>query len=186
MYYEKITDMLDDIENKEIDVAGGSIVGIILSNINSLIIYISNLTIGKKKYEDVQEKVQEILDKAKYLKQKSLESIDKDVLVLENILNTYKTRNENKEKYQKACFEATEFAIDVIKIACDTLNLSNEISKVGNKMLSSDFEICKYYAKASIEAAKENYYINLNSIEDEKYKDDFNKQLNGILNKCEE
>ena len=185
MYSEKIKQILEDIENKEIDVAGGSAVGIILSTVNSLIKYIANLTVGKKKYEDVQEKIKEIIDESEKLKKQALDSIDKDVLVLENLLNTYKKRNENKKEYQEACIQATEFSLEVIKIAYKTLELSNEISKVGNKMLASDFNICKYFSKASIEAAKENYFINFNSIENEETKQSVNEKYLEILNRYE-
>ena len=181
MYAEKIKDILDDIENKEIDVAGGSVVGMTLSTVNSLIIYIANLTIGKKKYEDVQDRVKEILIKAENLKSQALESIDNDVKILEEILHTYKNRKENFTDYQNACIKGTDFALEVIEIACKTLELSNEISKVGNRMLASDFKICKYYAKASIEAAKENYFINLNSIEEDEIKETYNKKFKQIL-----
>ena len=51
MYYEKLIPILSDLENKEIEIAGGSVVGMNLATINSLIKYISNLTLGKKKYE---------------------------------------------------------------------------------------------------------------------------------------
>ena len=44
MYNEKLNPILADLENKEVEIAGGSVVGMVLSTINSLIIYISNLT----------------------------------------------------------------------------------------------------------------------------------------------
>ena len=70
MYYEKMNSILNDIENREIEIAGGSVVGIVLSTINSLIKYTSNLTLDKKNYENVQENIKVILEKAEeYLKQ---------------------------------------------------------------------------------------------------------------------
>ena len=186
MYYEKIENILKDIENKELEIAGGSVVGINLSITNSLIIYIANLTIGKKNYQDVQDKVIEILEEAKILKTQSLKSIDKDKEVLENILLGYKNRKESPEEYQKICKEAVDFALEVIELAYKTLNLSCQISKVGNKMLSSDFKICKYYAEASVNASKENLYINLNSIDDEEYKKQINENYENIIKKYEQ
>ncbi|MBR0426619.1 MAG: cyclodeaminase/cyclohydrolase family protein [Clostridia bacterium] len=179
MYFEKMNPILNDLENKEIEIAGGSVVGMALSTINSLIKYIANLTINKKNYEDVQEKVKEILEKAENLKQNSLEAIDKDKEILEEILNAYKIRKENSEKYAQVCKEAVDFCMSVVNIANETLKLSDEISKVGNKMLSSDFKICKYYSIASIQSAMENVYINLKSVEDENY-------VNQIEEKCKQ
>ena len=181
MYFEKMNSILNDLENKEIEIAGGSVVGMTLSTINSLIKYIANLTINKKNYEDVQDKVKEILEKAENLKQNSLQSIDKDKEILEEILVAYKSRKENAEKYAQVCKNAVEFCMSVVNTANETLKLSDEISKVGNKMLSSDFKICKYYSIASIQSAMENVYINLKSVEDEQYVNKIEEECKQIL-----
>ena len=181
MYFEKMNPILNDLENKEIEIAGGSVVGMVLSTINSLIKYIANLTIDKKNYEDVQDKVKVILKKAENLKQNSLQAIDKDKEILEEILNAYKIRKENAEKYVQVCKQAVEFCMNVVNIANETLKLSDEISKVGNKMLSSDFKICKYYSIASIQSAMENVYINLKSVEDEQYVNKIEEECKNIL-----
>lgn len=181
MYYEKMNPILDDLENKEIEIAGGSVVGMTLSTINSLIKYIANLTLGKKNHENVQDKVKEILEKSEELKQKSLHAIDKDKEILEEILNAYKIRKENAEKYGQVCKEAVDFCMSVVNVANETLKLSDEISKVGNKMLVSDFKICKYYSIASIQSAMENVYINLKSVDDREYTKKIEDECKQIL-----
>ena len=186
MYSEKMDLILNDLENKEIELAGGSVVGIVLSTVNSLIKYISNLTTGKKKYEDCQEKVTEILKRADKLKVETLQIIDEDKEILEEILKEYKSRKENYEKYQQVCKKSVEFCMQVLEKAYDTLKLSEEISKVGNKMLASDFKICKYYSFASIEAAIANVDINLNSLEDEQYKKIGKEKYKKILDNAKE
>lgn len=181
MYNEKLNPILADLENKEVEIAGGSVVGMVLSTINSLIIYISNLTLGKKKYENVQDKIKEILIEAEDLKIKSLKAIDKDKKILEEILIAYKIRKQNEQKYQEVCKKAVEFCMEVLNIAKNTLELTGKITKYGNKMLSSDFEICKYYSIASIKSAIVNVEINLNQIEDEQYKANIQSVCNSIL-----
>ena len=171
MYKEKMNDILKDIENKEVDIAGGAIVGMNLSIVNSLIIYISNLTIGKKNYMLVQDKVKSILSEAEKLKKNSLDIIDGDKDILEEILNAYKLRKEKNEEYEHVCKKAVEFCMKVLNNGFDTIKLAERISKVGNKMLASDFKICALYSFASIESAIVNVEINLNSIEDENFKD---------------
>jgi len=182
MYYEKMEPILNNLEDKELEIAGGSVVGMVLSTVNSLIKYIANLTLNKKKYEEVQDKIKEILEQAETLKMESLKAIDKDKEILEKILGAYKTRKENEEHYQTVSKEATEFCMKVLYIANDTLKLSEDISKVGNKMLESDFKICKYYAIASIQSAIENVYINLKGVTDEKYRQDVENRCKVILN----
>ena len=181
MYNEKMKPILDDLENKELEIAGGSVVGMVLSTVNSLITYIANLTLNKKNYEDVQDKVAEILEKAQELKQKSLDAIDKDKEILEEILSAYKLKNDEPEKYQEVCRKSTEFCMEVVYTANETLKLADEISKVGNRMLESDFKICKYYGVASVWSSVENVYINVKYIEDEEYKRNVEEKCKNIL-----
>lgn len=170
MYNEKLKPILSDLENKDIEIAGGAVVGMILSITNSLIEYICNLSLGKKNYLSVQDEVIKIKDDAEKLKLEVLDAIDKDKQVLEKILKAYKLRKEEPNKLEKAEKEAVIFCIEVTKKAVETLKLADRISKVGNKMLASDFKISKYYAFASVEASIVNVKINLDSIEDEQFK----------------
>ena len=168
-YKEKLKPILNDLENPKIEIAGGSTVGMILSITNSLICYICNLTIGKKNYENVQEEVLKIKEEAETLKEKALYVIDEDRNVLDKILKAYKTKKENPEELEEASKASVIFCIEVMEIACKTLELSNKIALVGNKMLSSDFKISKQYAISSIEASIVNIEINLKSVKDEKF-----------------
>ncbi len=184
MYGKKIEEILLNLEDGKIHLAGGSAIGMVLSIVNALIKYIANLSLGKKKYENVQDKVKEILNDAEELKQKSIKAIDKDKEILEQILNAYKIRKEDGKKYQEVLKNAVIFCMDVVSIAYDTLILSDRISKVGNKMLESDFKICKYYAIASIQSSIVNVQVNLKDIEDINYKVLIEKKCNKILQKA--
>ena len=46
-------------------------------------------------------------------------------------------------------------------------------------------KICEYYSIASIQASKENYFINYNSISDEEDKEKLNNEYLKILDKYE-
>jgi formiminotetrahydrofolate cyclodeaminase len=169
MYNEKIVPILNDLENKEIELAGGSVVGMVLSITNSLINYICNLTVGKKRYENVQEEVLKIKEEANLLKKETLKVIDKDKEVLEKILDAYKLRKEKPEELENASKEGVKFCITVMEKAIETLKLVKRIEKVGNKMLASDFKICEYYAEASVKASIVNVEVNLKSINDKEF-----------------
>ena len=185
MYKDKINDILLDLENKEIDIAGGAVVGMVLSITNSLIKYISNLTIGKKKYIDVQEEIKSILFDAEELKQNTLKIIDRDKEILEEILSAYKLRKENMENYNNVNKKAVEFCMQVVEMAFETLKLTERISKVGNKMLASDFKVCASYSFASVESAIVNVNINLDSVNSDIYKHEVKNKCDIILKEAE-
>ena len=151
MYYEKLIPILSDLESKDIEVAGGGVVPMVLSIINALIDYTCNLTKDKKNYENVREEVLKIKKESEELRKNTLEAIDKDEKILREILVAYKN-------------------LSVTENAVYTLKLAKRISQVGNRMLSSDFKICMMYAYTSVEASIENVKINVDSIKDEAYK----------------
>ena len=124
MYNEKLKPILSDLENKDTEIAGGSVVGMVLSITNSLIQYICNLTIGKKKYLSVQDEVLAIKADAENLKLDVLEAIDKDKEVLEDILKAYKLRKEEPLQLEESEKEAVKFCIEVTEKALETLKQS--------------------------------------------------------------
>ena len=170
MYKDTSVDIfLEDLADKEVEMGGGSLIGLNLASVCSLICYIANLTIGKKKYINVEKEAQNILDEATSLKELTVELIDKDKEVLEEILMTYKLREESKEEYEDALVKAVDFSFEVLEKSVEVLNLVKKISKIGNLMLVSDFEIGAYMAYAAVESSVTNVKINLMNIEDENY-----------------
>ncbi len=184
LYNEKLKPILEDLESPEIELAGGSTVGMILSITNSLIVYICNLTIGKKKYEDVQDEVIRIKNEAAKIKETALKVIDEDREVLDKILKAYKVRKTNPNELEEASKAGVLFCKDVMDKAIQTVELSERIAKVGNKMLASDFEISKKYAMSSVEASVVNIEINLKFVNDEnfikKIREDYTNKIKQI------
>ena len=164
-----IESFLNDLADKEVEMGGGSLIGLNLASVCALIEYIANLTLGKKKYMSVQDEVKVILEEARRLKEDSLEIIDKDKEILEEILLTYKLKEEAKDEYDKTLIKAVDFSFDVLNKSIEVLKLALKISKIGNLMLVSDFEICANTSYNAAENSVTNIKINLLNLEDENY-----------------
>lgn len=186
MYYEKLMPILADLESKDVEVAGGSVVPMVLSIINALIDYICNLTKDKKNYQNVREEVLKIKEECEELRRNTLKAIDQDEKILKEILDAYKKRNEEPEKLEEVSKKSAEFCIEVTENALNTLKLAKKISQVGNRMLSSDFKICTMYAYTSVEASIENVKINVESIKDENYKNTLTEKYKKIYEEAKD
>ena len=186
MYHEKLMPILEDLESKDVEVAGGSVVNMILSITNALIDYICNLTKDKKNYENVREEVIKIKEESEELRKKSLEAIDQDEKILREILEAYKKRKEDPEKFEEVCKKSAEFCMSVTENALNTLKFAKRISQIGNKMLSSDSKICIMYAYTSVQASIENVKINIDSVKDEEYRKEMTKKYKKLIKVADE
>lgn len=178
---ETINNFLHDLSSKQVQMGGGSIIGLNLACVCSLMEYICNLTIGKKRYINVEEKAKELLEEAEILKSQCLSSIDEDKEILEEILSFYKTRDEKKDEYEEILQRAVDFSFEVLDLAYKVLVLVENVSKIGNLMLVSDFEIGAYMAYSCIESSITNIKINIQNIEDENYIEKMKNKYLSIL-----
>jgi formiminotetrahydrofolate cyclodeaminase len=168
MYPEgTVNQFLDDLASESSIPGGGSAAALAGSMTAAVVSFISNLTIGKKKYEDVEDEAKEILAEAEELRQELVNMVDEDSKILEEILATYK--KGDKEELLAVSKKAVEFSMDMTRKCVDIMDLSLHISKIGNRMLASDFEVAAFIGDAAVNSAIANVKINLKSIKDEDY-----------------
>ncbi len=168
MYPEgTINEFLNDLGSKNSIPGGGSAAALAGAMTAAVVSFISNLTVGKEKYKDVEPEAKEILEKANSLKEELVKMVDEDSEILREILDTYK--KGDKEKLLAVSKNAVKFSMDMTKKCVDVMELSLHISKIGNRMLASDFEVAAFIGDAAVNSAIANVKINLKSIKDEDY-----------------
>lgn len=168
MYKEKTIECyLNDLSSNKSVPGGGSAAALIGAVSASVICFISNLTIGKKKYKEVEPAVKEILEETLEYKKNLIKMIDKDNQILTEILETF--RNGDKEELNKVSKKAVDFSMQMAEKCVNIMELCLKISKVGNEMLASDFEVAAYTGDAAVNSAIANVKINLKNVNNEKY-----------------
>ncbi|RCW43768.1 MULTISPECIES: cyclodeaminase/cyclohydrolase family protein [unclassified Halanaerobium] len=185
MYSKKsINEFLDDLSSNN-SIPGGGSAAALSGALNAAVVsFISNLTIGKEKYADVEDEAKEILKKSSALQKEMLEMIDKDSKILADILKGYKSGSQ--EKVKEICRDAVEFSMDMARKAVELMNLTLSISKIGNRMLKSDFEVAAYIGDAAVNSAIANVKINLGSVDDKKFVNKVKKEYTMLSKKSDE
>ena len=181
MYAQKsIEEFLNDLSSNN-SIPGGGSAAALSGALNAAVIsFIANLTIGKEKYKEVEAEAKEILAESEELKKEMLLMIDQDSKILSDILDSYKTGDENKVK--TVCQDAVEFSMDMTKKAVRLMRLSLEISEIGNRMLASDFEVAAYIGDAAVSSAIANVKINLKSLDNKDYIENVKKDYLKLKN----
>ncbi len=188
----RIIDFLEILSSPQPTPGGGSVSALAASLAASLICKVSALTIGKKKYENVQDEVKEIYARSSNFKEKLLELADRDSEAFNKIINAYKTTkelvdlNEKQKIIEEASKDACLVPIETADVSYQILELSKRILEIGNKNALTDSLTAAYLAYSAINGALENVFFNLKNISiDQKFKIDTREKAEKIKTNSE-
>jgi glutamate formiminotransferase/formiminotetrahydrofolate cyclodeaminase len=157
----------------------------------SLSSMVSNLTVGKKGYEDVQKDVKKFAVTAQSLKDEFLRAVDQDTIAFNKVMDALKlpkkTDEQKEEKaraVEDASQEATLVPIGVLEKSIEALKLAKEVALKGNKNSLSDAGVAGLTARAAAEGAYYNIKINLPGLEDADFKSKIKKQATTLVKKA--
>lgn len=164
---------------------GGSTAALCGALSSALSVMVSNLTVGKKEYEDIQSKIKDLATHGQALKDQLLHDVDADTAAFNNVIAAMRmTKKTDEQKEARATAieetskEATLVPFGVIEKCVEALKLAKEVVLHGNKNSLSDAGVAGLTAHAGAEGAFYNVRINLPDIQDEKFKKDISHRAN--------
>ncbi|MDD6481793.1 MAG: cyclodeaminase/cyclohydrolase family protein [Lachnospiraceae bacterium] len=151
---------------------------------------VASLTVGKKKYADVEEEMQNLRDKAVGLQKELLHLIDRDAEVFEPLSKAYgmpkETEAEKAEKarvMEAALKDACMVPIEIMEKCCEAIDLLAEFAAKGSVLAISDAGVGAVCCKAALQGASLNVYINTKSMADREFAEALNKKCDEMLEK---
>lgn len=168
---KKLGDFLSEISSSSPTPGGGSVSAFCGAMATSLGIMVCNLTIGKKKYENVQNEISEIKTSLEDHYNKFLELYDLDSAAFDKVMEAYKLPKETEEEkrkrseeIEKANVEATNIPIEVIRSAYSILKQLTRLSEIGNQNSLSDTGVALLLLKTCTQGAFLNVLINTKAL----------------------
>ncbi len=154
-------------------VPGGGAVGAVVASLGAALnSMVANLTLGKKKYEEYEGLMQEVVENMELLLERCLRLASADVDAFNSVMEVYKLPREDasrNEKLQNALKKAIEVPFELVECARDVLKYSEIVAKWGNKNAISDAFSAAELARAACKIGEYNVLINLKSLTDEEY-----------------
>jgi len=171
---------------------GGSTAALCGALSAALAAMVSNLTVGKKGYETVDQDLKAASVQAQALKDELLRAVDEDARSFDRVMEAFRlpkgTEEQAREK-EAAVEEATKGAtlvpFDVLKKSVELLRLAKITAEKGNKNSISDAGVAGAVASAAAEGAYFNIRINLQGIKDAKFKTKILREADALRNKTE-
>lgn len=166
---------------------GGSIAALSGASAAALTEMVANLTIGKKNYEEVSARMEEIAKKASGLRQELLAAVDQDSDAYAKVMEAFQLPKDTPEEKAlrsaqiQAAFQlAATVPLMVAQKSQVVIDLAKEVVAKGNQNAVTDGAVAGMLARSAALAAIYNVNINLESIKDSDFTAGVQKEVEAI------
>lgn len=149
---------------------------------------VGSLTLGKKKYADVQEDMVELMARADALQQQLLVLVQRDAEVFEPLSRAYgmpkETEAQKDEKavvMETALREACAVPLEIMERCCEAIVLHEAFGAKGSAIAISDVGVGVACCKAALQGASLNVFINTKVMGNRDYAEAANKKAEELL-----
>ena len=146
---------------------------------------VGSLTVGKKKYADVEAEIKELQAKCDILQKELLELIERDAEVFEPLSKAYgMPKNTEEEKARKAevmekvLKEACSVPMEIMEKCCEAIEV---FAEKGSVIAISDAGVGAAFLRSALNGASLNVYINTKSMADREYAGELNQKADRML-----
>lgn len=177
-------DFINELSSAAPTPGGGGASALIGAISCALCSMVSNLTTGKKKYAQYQEKIDEylvILDKKC---QVLMADIKKDADAFAPLAAAYamsKDDPEYGEKMEAATLTAAQAPLEITRDIYSLVPIIEELEVMGSRLAISDVAVAATAAVAALEGAVMNIYINTKSLKDRDAAEAMNKEAEHMV-----
>ncbi len=182
-YTITLNDYLESISSKAPTPGGGNVSAFSGVLAASLSIMVCNLTIGKKKYVDVESEMVEIKNNLENLKNRFSELADEDNKAFDKVMEAFKLPKETDEeklertaKIDEATLGAAEVPSEVVNVCKKILPNIKTIVIKGNQNSLSDAGVAASLVNTAAEGAFLNVLINCTSLSNRTLGNEFLKR----------
>lgn len=171
-----LKEFLEKTASNEPVPGGGSSAALNAAMATALTEMVANLTIGRKKYADADERMREIAAEMSAQRSRFLEDIDRDAEAYRQVMEAYRLPKETEKEQQlrdatiqEATKEASLIPMEVAESAFSLLETMRETLQRGNPNAATDGLVGMMNCRTAILSALLNVRVNLGGIRDEKF-----------------
>jgi glutamate formiminotransferase/formiminotetrahydrofolate cyclodeaminase len=151
---------------------GGSVAALAGTLGAALTQMVANLTIGRKKYTEVDAESQELLVAAGKLRKQLTNAINEDAEAFERLMDAWKNKHLSedvkKAAVEKAAIRAGEVPLEVARLSKSVSELAKRITAIGNSNAVTDSAAAAIMAHSAVKIAGLNVKVNALGLEDQK------------------
>lgn len=154
---------------------------------------VGNLTVGKKSFAQVEPEVYMRLEKLAALRRRLLELVGEDAQAFGPLAAAYRMPKDTPEQQaakeaaiQAALVGACEVPLDIMRTAAAVVDHTEFLAYNGSRMARSDAGVAVAFARAAVDGASLNVYINVASMADNARAEGYRKEADRLVAKTRE
>lgn len=181
-----ISDFSDVLASKAAVPGGGGASALVASLGAALGTMVGNLTVGKKKYADVEEKIIALMEESEAVRMELLRLVDEDAVAFEPLSKAYgipKDDPNRAEIMEKCLRRAAEVPMEIMRQSCRAIELHKSYAEMGSALAVSDAGTGVVFCWAAMYGAALNVKINTKSMTDRGYAEKMNAEVSEMMNK---
>ena len=178
-------DFLNSLASSDPTPGGGGASALIASIGCCLCSMVANLTTGKKKYAEYQDKIDEYLLTLKDLNEVLLKDIDKDAVAFRPLAAAYaldKSTPGYDEIMEKATYDAALAPLEITRDIYELVPVIEDLSVMGSRLAISDVAVAASAVQAALQGVVMNVYINTRSLKDKDAATKMNEEADRMVN----
>jgi len=147
---------------------------------------VGSLTVGKKKYADVQDEILALKAKCDELQKQLLDQVEADEVNFLPLAKAYGIPKDdpNRDKImEEATMIACSTPVRIMELCCEAIEAIAVFAAKGSRLAVSDAGCGAVCCKAALQAASLNVFINTKSLKNREVAEEMNAKANGMLDK---
>ncbi len=184
----KTTEFLKVLSSSEPVPGGGGASATVGAFSCALGMMVANLTIGKKRYADVEDEVKKICGQLDTLMNNLISLTNEDARVFRPLAEAYGLpKNTEEEKLhrekvmEEALYEASVVPLKIMETVFEAIKLLEFLGEKGSRIAISDIGVAVLFGEAALEGASLNIFINTKLMKNTERADSLNNKAEFLI-----
>ena len=147
---------------------------------------VGSLTLGKKKYADVQDEIIALKAKCDQLQKDLLDQVEADEINFLPLAKAYGIPKDDPNRdavMEEATLIACSTPIKIMELCCEAIDCIKVFADKGSRLAVSDAGCGAVVCKAALQAASLNVFINTKTLKDRALAEEMNAKALGMMDK---
>lgn len=182
------TSFIDDLSSAKPIPAEGAAAAYVGALASALSTMVGNLTVGKKRFADVEDLVYNTMEELSFVRDDLFELIEEDADAFAPLYDAYRMPSKTPEQaaaknraMQDALVAAIETPLAIMRSCCRVIELTETMAHKGCGLAVADAGAASILAEAALRTASLTVTINAKSVEDERMARKYKREADEMI-----